>query len=349
MTLLLAPGPMAVPQIVKDTFQNDPPYFASSEFSDLLEYIQPELRCVFKSGHFPVLIGCGSGSLGLQSTISNFFSPGAEVLVVSMGKYGDLWARMAVSHRLSVSVAAVPHPGMFVEPDHLKTLLTSKTRGVLITHTETTTGTTCPLEEYVKVIRENSDALICVDAVSSLLTEPLVSSDCDVVISASQKALLLPPGMFFMMVSDKAAKILNESAYDVYFQVCEELERNKKNITTFTPPSFLIPALKVALDQIREKQGVDMIVSQTEIAAGFVQDRLELAGYKLVSNHPSNCVTAIWTKDCGRKLRLLSTQGIVVGDGVGHLKGEILRLAHMGWDLNRASVYHVCDLLSVLY
>jgi len=342
---LFAPGPIRIPDVIKRTFLVDPPYFTSEGFSDLIREIQPKLQAVFNTRNL-VLIGTGSGTLGMEMAVSNFFSEGDNVIVVDSGKYGTNWALMCESYGLKVNWVSVK-PGEPVSIADIDDQFTNDTVGIFVTHVETTTGVLHPIKEISDKYKKK--CLILVDAVSSLLTEPLCADDYDVVISASQKAISIPPGLFFMSVSHDASThyAAESSLPKFYFDVTNELLRLEKGITTFTPASNLYLALNVALDEIL-KYGVENIIRGTGHIAAETRKHLS-RDFDLFSNEPCNAVTACICTNSNLLIKRLYDEGIVVGSGVRELNDKIFRVMHFGWDLSEKELNSVIKSILILH
>lgn len=339
---LFAPGPIRIPNEIKKALLNDPPYFASNEFSSLLERIQPKLSHVFTMGHgpthYPVLIGTGSGSLAMEASVSNFFRYGDTVVVVNTGKYGGNWEEMCSAYGLEV-IPIRCKPGASVSMIAVANAFRacSYIRGIFVTHAETTTGVLNDVDGICKVVRDMSpDTLVIVDAVCSLLTEPLLSHDFDVVISASQKALSLPPGLFFMGISNDALHAAERSNLPkFYFDVPEEYRRNRDHITRFTPATTLIAALDVALDEILKRDVRNIVFSTRDIANTIREVLYPIFGGELFPTYPASALTVVKYDESDELIRRLkSRHDIIIGDGVRELKGQVCRVMHFGWELS---------------
>lgn len=334
--LLYAPGPVRIPDKIKYRMLTDPPYFTTTEFSAVLDSIQGRIKDFF--GHSnPMLIGTGSGTLGLEATIQNFFSPGDNVLLIDTGKYGANWGKIAMQYGLNVISIAVDH-GEPVDLGTVESILKSRNtdfRGILVTHTETTTGVVNDIEGIKRIRNEHAlGALLCVDAVSSLLTENFTVGEYDVVISASQKALQCPPGLFFMFVSDSAlSRAENSRLPKFYFDVINEHQRAIRNITTFTPASTTVVALDATLKEIDLIGGPQSVILKSSMAAKAVRDMLRIK-FTLIGNEP-NAVTAFYREGSKAFAGYLEyNYNLVVGTGVQHWSDTVLRIMHFGWDLN---------------
>jgi aspartate aminotransferase-like enzyme len=334
--MLYAPGPVRIPDRIKYRMLLDPPYFTTSEFSSMLERIQENFKILFGNKE-PVLIGTGSGSLGMEAAVQNFFSPGENVLIIETGKYGKNWGDMCRAYGLHTMTISTEF-GFPVEASSIQSMLGSQNTnisGIFVTHVETTSA----VRNDIEMIRDIRDkvapgALLCVDAVSSLLTEEFNVSDYDVVISASQKALQCPPGLFFMFVNQTALARANVSTLPrFYFAVLNEYERAKKNITTFTPASTTIVALDETLRQIVDSGGPQVVIERARIG-GEITREIANRKFTLIGNK-TNAVTGFY-HECSKGFAsyLEYNYNIVVGTGVRKQADSVIRIMHFGWDLN---------------
>lgn len=345
MSLLFAPGPVKVPPTVRKLFKTDPPYFTTPEFSKLLELIQPDLQYVFGTTN-PVMIGTGSGSLGMEAAVQNFFSKGEYVIVINTGKYGKNWVNMCtrrglVVETLNSDLRSPVRPELFGSILAKILKMQGRVDGVFITHTETTTGIRNPIERYLEIIKEISPGtLVLIDAVSSLLTEQLHSFDYDVVISASQKALMLPPGLFFMTASPRALKKAESVENRMYyFDVINENERTAKNITTFTPASDLIPALKVSLHAVVQL-GKENVIQECAKLSNIVRQEL-VRRFKMWPSDPANAVSVFECERANEFVNKMRNMGIVIGGGVRELNNKVFRIMHFGWNTEVEEIEYV--------
>lgn len=335
--LLFAPGPIRIPVNVKLAFLHDPPYFTTSRFSDLLAEVQGKLKLVFNTEN-EVLIGVGSGSLGMECSVFNFFNEGDDVLVLDTGKYGKNWYKMCRQYGLNARVLQPLGPGFSVLPSSIYDMITPNCKGFFVTHVETTTAILNDIAAYKKIVEERApEALFVVDAVSSLLTEPLESRNYDVVISASQKALSCPPGLFFMTASEKAlCRATMSKLPKFYFDVLNEHERSLRHITTFTPATSLIYALNVALDSILHK-GTTQIIEETRNYADYIREIVTFY-FRLFSLSPCNAVTAFSTSNANMFVDRCEQCGLILGRGLREQHDKLFRIAHFGWDLNMKEI-----------
>ncbi len=333
---LYAPGPIRIPNEVKMAMMEDPPYFTTRGYTDLVFALQSDITHLVEN-HNPMLIGAGSGSLGMEVIVQNLFSPGDDVIVIENGKYGHNWAKICHTYGLRV-MSIMAEYGKEVSLKAVEGIVKSHNidfKGILVTHVETTTGVVNDVAG-IKALRDKyiPNALMCIDAVSSFLTETFYVNDYDVVLTASQKALSCPPGLFLLFVSDRALTAAERCKRErFYFDIVNEMERANKGITTFTPASTLVNGLYTAVNEILKRGGqkcmIDLAQQGRYIVHKVLQHKFTLAG-----NGP-NGVTAFYCDQANEHAdHLEKVYNTVIGRGVRDWNDKVLRMMHFGWDLD---------------
>lgn len=333
----LTPGPINVSFMTKDTMLDDPPYFASPEFGSILSDIKKPLKRVFNTNN-PVLIGTGSGTLAMEACMNNFLEPHDSVIIISAGKYGDNWVKMAEYQQLGVTKLTVHLPATELGWTEIIAKLYyhlthyNGYKAVFVTHCETTTATLAPIKRIAECVRAHSDvALVIVDAVSTLAVTDLRADLYDVVISASQKGLQLPPGLFFMTMGTRAfGKACLTKRRSFYFDVKTEMDRHYKNETSHTPATYLFKPLLHALRNIESQfGGVYSIQQHCKKLQHHVL--VTLAQYNIPVWSTSPVCTAIMTPHAAEIITRMKEKNWYVGGGVRQYADKMLRIMHFGW------------------
>ncbi len=337
---LRIPGPTTVPQQVLAEMTGQMINHRGPEFAAILRRVTLRLQYFFQTAT-PVLTFSASGTGGQEAAVANLFSSGDHVVTITIGAFGNRFARIAEVFDLNVSLVEFPW-GQAADPavvaSRLKTL--PRFKGVLMTHNETSTGVTNDAEALVQAIRSvNPDALIAVDAVSSLGCVPLEMDawDVDVVITASQKGWMVPPGLMMTAASPRAWEA-NKTARLPRFYF--DWATMRKKLETWehpsTPPVSLFYALDLALEMMLA-EGREAIFERHRRAGEYVRRRAKAMGLQLLADHPyaSNTVTAILMPpgiDTKALLKVLREQDhVVLGGGQEYLSGKIVRVGHMGY------------------
>jgi aspartate aminotransferase-like enzyme len=337
---LRIPGPTVVPDEILAEMARPMINHRGPEFAAILRRVTARLQYFFQT-RSPVLTYPASGTGGQESAIVNLFSPGDHVVAITIGSFGNRFARIAETYGLQVSRIEFPW-GEGADPDvvesRLKTL--PPYRGVLVTHNETSTGVTNDIQTLASLIRRhNPDALIAVDAVSSLGCIPLEMDlwDLDVVFTGSQKGWMSPPGVMMIAASERAWQA-NKSAKlpRFYFDWASSRKRLEAGQHPTTPAVSVFYALDRALELMLE-EGREAIFERHRHAGEYVRRRAREMGLELFANprYASNTVTAVRlpegfnTKAFMKALR--EQDGVVLGGGQEHLEGKIFRVGHLGY------------------
>jgi aspartate aminotransferase-like enzyme len=337
---LRIPGPTPVPPEVLAEMSRPMINHRGPEFAAIMHRVNPRLQYFFQTAS-PVLTYAASGTGGQESAVVNLFSPGDHVVVISIGAFGNRFARIAEAYGLSVTRIDFPW-GQAADAHLVEESLKGAApyKGVLITHNETSTGVTNDLETLAATIRRvNPQTLIAVDAVSSLGCVPLEMDawDIDVVFTASQKGWMVPPGVMMMAASQRAWEA-NKSAKlpRFYFDWASYRKLYEQGQHPSTPAVSVLYAMDLALDMMLA-EGREAIFDRHQRVAEYVRWRAKEMGLRLLADHQdaSNTLTAILMPESVNVKALLKKlreeDGIVFGSGQEHFEGKMIRVGHMGF------------------
>ena len=333
---LLTPGPTPVPPEVLAAISQPIIHHRGSDFKPVYERSLLRLREVFRTDHDVLLFGA-AGTGAMESAVANLCSPGERVLVVSAGHFGERWQSIVSAYGAEVE-ALTYEWGEIPSADDVAARLQELggTKAVFLTHSETSTGVVCDLQSIAAAVSEQG-ALSVVDAVSSLGAVPLETDawDLDVVVSGSQKALMTPPGLAMVSVSEAAWSGRGEGPR-FYF----DWERTQKGQAAlnapFTPPVSLVAGLDVALGILLD-QGLDAVFERHVRLGRACREGAKAMGLELFSpdEDRSAVVTAIRAPDgidATEVVRGLRDRfGITIANGQSTLKGKIFRIGHIGY------------------
>lgn len=332
---LFTPGPVPVAPEVLLSMAQPITHHRLPEFSEILKEIREDLKYLFQTQK-EVYFFASSGTGAMEAAIVNLFSPEDKVIVVVGGKFGQRWLELAKTYNLEPIVIEVPW-GKAVRPEEVENIFKkeSDVKGVLIQACETSTGVKHPVKEIAEVTKEK-EAVIVVDAISALgvYELPMDKWGLDVVITGSQKALSLPPGLSFIAFSDKAYALAEKSKLPkYYFNLQKEKKAYEKDTTAFTPAVSLLIGLRKMLKRIREI-GLETLFKHYSTLSYACRKAMQALNLELFSEVPSESLTVIKTPEglnTGELLKFLRNKlGIVFAGGQDHLKGKILRITHMG-------------------
>jgi len=335
---LLTPGPTPVPPEVLAALAEPVIHHRARDYRDIYERSLARLAEVYRTRN-DVLMFTTSGTGAFESAVANLTSPGDRQLVLSAGNFGERWAGLATAFGADLVHVRLDW-GESPEPDELRSALVEAghVRVVYLTHSETSTGVVCDVQALAAVAKE-AGALVVVDAVSSLGAVPLETDgwELDVVVSGSQKALMTPPGVAFVSVSQAALDAAAQSSSPRYVLDWERTRKAQAKLDApFTPPVSLVRALDVALGLLLE-EGLDAAFDRHARLGRACREGAKAMGLELFSpdEERSAVVTAIRSPEGVDATEIVSALrdrfGITIANGQGELKGKIFRIGHIGW------------------
>jgi aspartate aminotransferase-like enzyme len=335
---LLTPGPTPVPPEVLAALAEPVIHHRARDYREIYERSLARLAEVYRTRN-DVLMFTTSGTGAFESAVANLTSPGDRQLVLSAGNFGERWAGLATAFGADL-VHARRDWGESPEPDDLRSALAQAgdVRVVYLTHSETSTGVVCDVQALAAVAKE-AGALVVVDAVSSLGAVPLETDawELDVVVSGSQKALMTPPGVAFVSVSQAAFEAAAQSSSPRYVLDWERTRKAQAKLDApFTPPVSLVRALDVALGLLLE-EGLEAAFDRHARLGRACREGAKAMGLELFSpdEERSAVVTAIRAPEGVDATEIVSALrdrfGITIANGQGELKGKIFRIGHIGW------------------
>lgn len=335
---LLAPGPTPVPPEVLLSMAMPIIHHRSPDFLPILDSAKKGLQWIYQTKN-DVLILCSTGTGGMVAAVNNFFSPGEKVLVINGGKFGERWVKIAQAYGLNVLEIPVEW-GYSVDVNRVEEELKKEPdiKGVLIQASETSTGVYHDIESVGKIVKNYDDTLFIVDSISALVAHDIKTDEwgIDVMVSGAQKGFMLPPGLAFISVSEKAWKKNEKSKTPrFYFNLKKERENLAKNQTNFTSAVSLIIGLNEAL-KLMQKEGLENIFRRHAILAHATRESVKELGLTLFpKGTPSNAVTAIEAPEGidGQVIykTLREKYGVTAAGGQDKLKGKVFRFAHLGY------------------
>jgi len=308
------------------------------EFAAMFGRIESRLKGYFGTESDIVLL-TAAGTGALEAAIVNTLSPGDRVLAVTIGAFGDRFAKIARAYGADVTRLA-PEWGLAAEPTLLRDTLERGAgyRAILLTHNETSTGVTNPIRELASVARElDPDALLLVDGISGLGAVPFAQDawGLDVLVSGSQKSWMAAPGMSFVSVSERAWSAAETARMPrFYFDLAQHRSGIAGGSTPWTPAVAVLFQLDVALE-LMEREGAASIFARHAACAAAVRAGLSALGFELFADrrYASNTVTAANVPD-GTDWNAfnaeLKQRRLVVAGGQGKLQGQIFRIGHLG-------------------
>ena len=335
---LLAPGPTPVPSEALLAMAMPIIHHRSPDFLPVLDAAKNGLKWLYQTKN-DVLILCSTGTGGMVGAVNNFFSPGDKVITVNGGKFGERWTKICKAYGLQAEEIIVEW-GYAVKPETIEAKLKNdpSIKGVFVQAAETSTGVYHDIEALAKVVKKYENTILIVDAISAIVAHDLRMDawGIDVMIGGSQKGVMLPPGLAFVGISEKAWKFSEKSKCPrFYFNFKKERENLAKNQTNFTSPVTLIIGLNESIKLLR-KEGLENVFKRHERLANATRAAVKALGLELYPKEsPSNSVTAVCAPAGidGQAIykNLREKYGITAAGGQDHVKGKIFRIAHLGY------------------
>ncbi|MGI8745840.1 MAG: pyridoxal-phosphate-dependent aminotransferase family protein [Bryobacteraceae bacterium] len=309
----------------------------TEDFRKIYRSVLADLKEVFGTSNDVLCLVC-SGTGALEASITNLLSPGDRVVVCSAGKFGERWVELAKAFGLNPTVLEAPY-GDVVAPERVEEALRSEpdVRAVMVQASETSTGAAHDVRAMGQIVKR-TDALFLVDAITGLGTMPLDIDGwgLDVVVGGSQKAFMIPPGMAFMSISPKAWAAAESSKLPkLYFNLKKEKKNAASGESSWTPNTSLVLALAEALKYVKSI-GMDNLIANAQLLAKATRSAATALGLELFApKSPAASVTAVRAPrglDSSVIVKEFRNRfGSIIANGQGSMKGQIFRIAHLGY------------------
>ncbi|HEX6546538.1 MAG TPA: alanine--glyoxylate aminotransferase family protein [Bryobacteraceae bacterium] len=333
---LLTPGPTPLLPAALHAMMGADIHHRTDDFRKLYKQVLADLKEVLGTSN-DVLVLVASGSGGLEAATQNFFSPGDEVLVCSAGKFGERWVEIMKAWGMNATVLTANY-GDVVTPESIEAALRANKniRGVFLQASETSTGAAHNVEAIGKIIK-STDAIFVVDAITGIGTMPLdiAGWGLDIVVGGSQKAFMIPPGLAFLSISEKAWAFADKAkAPHYYFDLKKEKKNAANGESAWTPNIALLLAFAEALKYIKQL-GMGNLITNAQLLAHATRTAAKTLGLELFSSSPGSSVTAIRPPagmDSGVIVKEFRSRfNAIIANGQGSMKGQIFRIAHLGF------------------
>jgi aspartate aminotransferase-like enzyme len=340
---LFTPGPTPLLPAAQTAMASFTAHHRTADFRALFQRVLADMKDFVGTKNDVLVLAC-SGTGVMEASVSNLTSPGDHVLVLTAGKFGERWTGLAKAFGCQVDVLSVPYGGTF-SLDDIRARVTPDVRVVFVQATESSTGARHDVEGIAKIVRAQGDGtLLVVDAITGLGTTHLNVDGwgVDVIIGGSQKALMMPPGLAYCAVSERAWKRMETTTSPrYYFDLRKERKSAAKGESAYTPATSLFAALGAALEFIRNMgngdlpKGREELVNNAEICAEMTRAGAQALGLKLYAGSPAAALTAICAPDGIDSSKIVKEfrEGFdaVVANGQGEMKGKLFRIAHIGY------------------
>ncbi len=334
---LLTPGPTPLYPPALHAMMASDIHHRTEDFRKVYRSCLADLKEVMGTSN-DVLMFAASGTGAMDATVSNLFSKGDRVIVCSAGKFGERWAEIAKAYGLDANVLSVPY-GQVVAPAQVEAALAKdpSIKGVFVQASETSTGAAHDVQAMGRAVSKTG-AVFVVDAITGLGTMPLDIDGwgIDILIGGSQKAFMVPPGLTFLSISPKAWKFADSATLPhYYFNLKKEKKSGEAGESSWTPATSLVLALGEALRYIKQ-MGMAKLVENAQMLAHATRTAVVRMGLELFSpGSPGSSATAVKAPpgmDSGVIVKEFRNRfGAVIANGQGSMKGQIFRIAHLGY------------------
>jgi len=341
---LFTPGPTPLLPAAQTAMAAFTAHHRTADFRALFTRVLADMKDFIGTKNDVLVLAC-SGTGVMEASMSNLTSPGDKVLVLTAGKFGERWTGLAKAFGCQVEVISAPY-GSTIELEEVRAKLTADVRAVYVQATESSTGARHDIEGLAKLVRKSgNDTLLVVDAITGLGTThfDVDGWGIDFIIGGSQKALMIPPGLAYCAVSERAWKRMETTKSPrYYFDLRKERKSAAKGESAYTPATSLFAALGAALDYVRQMGNGDLVagreelVNNAELAAEMTRAGVQALGYQLFApSAPAAALTAI-TAPAGVDSSAIVKEfreafNAVVANGQGEMKGQLFRIAHIGY------------------
>ena len=340
---LFTPGPTPLLPAAQTAMASYTAHHRTADFKALFQRVLGDMKEFVGTKNDVLVLAC-SGTGVMEASVSNLTSPGDTVVVLTAGKFGERWTGLAKAFGCNVEVVEAPY-GQTFSLNEVRARVHGKVRAVFVQGTESSTGARHDVEGIAKIVRAQGDeTLLVVDAITGLGTTHLDVDGwgVDVIIGGSQKALMMPPGLGYCAVSERAWKRMEKTTSPrYYFDLRKERKSAAKGETAYTPATSLFAALGAALEFVRGMgkgdlaKGREELVNNAELCAAMTRAGATALGLKLFASSPAAALTAICAPegvDSSKMVKeFLESFDAVVANGQGEMKGKLLRIAHIGY------------------
>lgn len=343
---LMAPGPTPVPEEVLTEMANPILHHRTPGFEKIVQSVQEKLKWLYQTTN-DVIVLASSGTGAMEACLANVCRRDDRILVANAGKFGERFGKIAKAYGIHEEMIPVEW-GHAVDPNVISEKLEQENyRAVCVQASETSTGVAHPIQKIAQIVSKHPDTILIVDAITALGVIDLPTDEwgIDMMVCGSQKALMLPPGLATVSVSNKAWQMMEDSDLPkFYFDLRAERKALHKNTTAYTPAVSLMIGLNKGLEMMQEEGLKNMFARHEKMAQG-IRNAAQAIGLKLFAPEaPSNSVTAIYSPDgidSGKIVKgLRDNFNMTIANGQDDAKGKIFRIGHLGY-------YDILDMVSV--
>ena len=326
--MLLTPGPTAVPEFVRTAMSSETLHHRTPEFENIFKETRELLLELFNMPEAVILASSGTGAM--EACVTNLTHK--KALTVNSGKFGERFGKICDAHNIPFSEIKHEWNTPVGIDEIINTIKTdNEIDAIFIQICESAGGLRHPVEDIAKAVKAiNPDITIIADGITAIGVEKIDATNIDAIITGSQKALMLPPGLSMIGFSNNAVSKIEKKSAGYYFNLATEIKKQKTNTTAWTAATTLIIGLGSILSKLKE-DGFDELYAKTALRAKATREAFKAIGLEVYPHNPANAMTTIYTKDSNAIRKILKEKyDLNIAGGQDHLKGKIFRINHMG-------------------
>lgn len=326
--MLLTPGPTAVPEFVRTAMSSETLHHRTTEFENIFKETRELLLELFNMPEAVILASSGTGAM--EACVTNLTHK--KALTVNSGKFGERFGKICDAH--NIPYTEIKHEwNTPVSIDEIINAIKNDNEidAIFIQICESAGGLRHPVEDIAKAVKDiNKDITIVADSITAIGVEKIDTTNIDAIITGSQKALMLPPGLSMIGFSNAAVAKIEKKSAGYYFNLAVEIKKQKTNTTAWTPATTLIIGLGSILSKLK-KDGFENLYAKTALRAKATREAFKAIGLEVYPHTPANSMTTIYTEDSNAIRKVLKEKfDLNIAGGQDHLKGKIFRVNHMG-------------------
>ena len=326
--ILATPGPVEVPFFAQEAILGETIHHRTPEFKEIMKETLTLFKQLVNMDEAVFLASSGSGAM--EASVINIVKK--KALTVNAGKFGERWGKICKAHNIEFSQLCYEWNTPANVEDVIATIKAdSDIDSFFIQVSESAGGLRHPVEEIAKEIKKiNPDIMVVADGITAVGVEKIDTTNIDVLITGSQKALMLPPGLAMIGFSQDAVKRIGDGK-GFYFNLANELKKQKEFSTAFTPATTLIIALKAVLNKLINEVGLDNLYEKTAKRHNALLEALKAIGLNVYPKTPAKSMATIYTENAEEIRKIMKTKYEVnMAGGQDHLKGNLFRINNMG-------------------
>ena len=337
--MLLTPGPTAVPEFVRDAMSKETLHHRTPEFEAIFKNTRELLLELLDMPEAVMIASSGTGAM--EACITNLTH--SKALTINAGKFGERFGKICEAHNIEYDELKYEwNTPSSIEDITAKIKEDDKIDAIFIQICESAGGLRHPVEEIACAVKAiNKDITIVADGITAVGVEKIDTTNIDALITGSQKALMLPPGLAMIGFSNDAVDKINKKPYGYYLNLASEIKKQKTNTTAYTAATTLIIGLGAILEKLKV-DGFDTLYAKTALRAKATREALKAIGFKVYPTTPANAMSTIYTEKSNEIRKILKEKfDLNIAGGQDHLKGKIFRINHMGLVADYEAVWAV--------